>query len=118
MGSGAQRFYEGSAGVFTPNPAAILPFYAGFGLGFLASAPLLLLSWPLAALAGPRDDGAYGVASRLAPALLVGSAVGDLLAAPFWPLGLPFEPDAARAVPAAAPATSPGEGLAGQPGDG
>lgn len=116
LGSGAQGFYEGSAGVFTPNPASIVPFYAGFGLGFVVGAPLVLLSWPLAALAGPRDDGSFGLASRLAPALFFGAAVGDLLAAPFWPFGLPFEPDAPRAVPVATPAT--GDGLAGQPRDG
>lgn len=117
LGQGAQLYYEASAGVFTPNPAAIVPFYAGFGLGFLVGAPLLLVSWPLAALAGPRDDGSYGVASRLAPALAVGATVGDLLAAPFWPFGLPFEPDEVQATPAA-PAPAPGDGLAGQPRDG
>lgn len=102
--------------MFTPNPAAIVPFYAGFGLGFLVGAPLLLISWPLSALAGPRDDGSFGVAARVAPALLLGTAVGDLLAAPFWPFGLPFEPDGVR--PTGGPAASEGDGLAGKPRDG
>lgn len=116
VGRGAQVFYEASATLFTPNPAAVVPFYAGFGLGFLAGAPLVLVSWPLAALTGPRDDGAYGLAARLAPALAVGATVGDLLAAPFWPFGLPFEPEAVRGTRATPPA--PGAGLAGQPRDG
>lgn len=116
LGGGAQTLYEGSAGAFTPNPAAIVPFYAGFGLGFLAGAPLLLLSWPLAALAGPRDDGRYGVAARLAPALALGALTGDVLAAPFWPFGLPFEPEPARATPDGRSPRSPaGDGLAGDP---
>jgi hypothetical protein len=56
------------------------------------------------------------VASRIAPALLLGTTVGDLLAAPFWPWGLPFEPEAAQAAPPPSPGA--GAGLAGQPRDG
>ena len=112
LGRGAQGFYEASAGLFTPNPAAFLPFYGGLGLGMLAASPLLLLSWPLAALFGPSADGQWGLAARLAPALAVGVLTGDLLALPFWPFGLPFEPDQPVARPD--PPTS-GAGLAGEP---
>ncbi|MCO5166872.1 MAG: hypothetical protein M9894_10960 [Planctomycetes bacterium] len=111
LGRGAQGFYEASADVFTPNPVAVVPFYVGTGLGMIVASPLALLSWPLAALFGPEVDQAYGVAARLAPALALGVLVGDLLAAPFWPFGLPFTPDPPEAVPD----PRPGPPLVGTP---
>lgn len=111
LGRGAQAFYEASADVFTPNPVAVIPFYAGVGLGAVVGAPLVLLSWPLAALVGPDVDHAYGVSARIAPTLALAVLVGDVLAAPFWPFGLPFTPDPPEAVPD----PRPGPPLVGSP---
>lgn len=116
LGRGAQRGYEGSAWLFTPNPVAIGPFYGGLGLGLLAGAPLLLLSWPLAALVGPPFEAQHGLAARIAPALALGVVTGTLLALPFWPFGLPFEPDAPEAQPDGPRRQGPG--LAGEAQDG
>lgn len=116
LGRGGQGFYEVSAGLFTPNPVAFVPFYGGLGVGLIAGSPLLLLSWPLAALFGPPLEGQWGLAARLAPALALGVAVGDLLALPFWPFGLPFEPERPEPQPdRTTPAPSQGPGLAGEP---
>lgn len=109
VGRDAQAFYEASAGAFIRNPATFVPFHLGLGVGFVVGAPLLLVSWPLAALFGPSFDGGYAIAARLAPSLALGTLVGDLLSLPFWPFGLPFEPDSP--VP-------PDRDLASEPEDG
>lgn len=114
LGRDAQGFYEASAGAFIQNPATFAPFHLGLGVGILAGAPLLLFSWPLAALFGPPLDGGYGIAARVAPALALGTLTGDLLSLPFWPFGLPFEPDA----PAARREPRPDRDLASEPEDG
>lgn len=114
LGRDTQGFYEASAGAFIQNPATFVPFHLGLGVGIVAGAPLLLVSWPLAALFGPTFDGGYAISARVAPALALGTLVGDLLSLPFWPFGLPFEPDA----PTARPERTSDERLAGEPEDG
>lgn len=118
LGRDAQGFYEVSAGAFIQNPATFVPFHLGLGVGILVGAPLLLLSWPLAALFGPPFEGGYGIASRVAPALALGTLTGDVLSAPFWVFGLPFEPDAPAARGDRRPDRAPEGGLASEPEDG
>lgn len=104
-GETVDGLFTGASAAFTPNPVSVWAFYGGLGLGFLAGAPLLLVSWPLAAVGGDPDDPFHGDAV-LAPALGLGVAAGALLGAPLYPFGWPWVPDEPPPPPGPEPATT------------
>ena len=90
----AADYYAWSAGTFVGNPASVVPFFGGLAVGFVVGLPLCLISWPLTALFyPPEDEDEYYVSSALFPAVLIGTSVGTVLGAVFYPFGHPFMPD-------------------------
>lgn len=94
LGDAGRGTYDLGGEVFPPNPAAIVPYFVGLGLGAIASSPLLLLTWPGALLFYPEDGEKDGkIWSSIYPATFLGTTVGALLSLPFYPFGLPFTPE-------------------------
>jgi hypothetical protein len=92
--------YTCTSSAFTPNPVAMPAYFVGLVVGFIAGLPLCLLSWPASLLGYPREDGdEFFITSSLAPSVSLGSLVGTILAAPFYPFGYPFVPDEENAPP-------------------
>lgn len=87
--------YSWGAATFAPNPISVLPFFGGLGIGFVAALPLCLISWPLSLILYPADEEEFFLSAALSPSVLLGSLTGTALAAPLYPLGLPFEPEEA-----------------------
>lgn len=93
-GQWSSDLYVGSSAVFTSNPASVVTYFTGLGLGFAAGLPLCLISWPLALWShGGVDDERYFGLSAISPALTLGSLTGSVLSLPTYPLGWPFTPD-------------------------
>jgi hypothetical protein len=86
--------YSATSSAFTPNPVSMPAYFLGLAVGFVAALPLCLISWPLALLSYPEEDGGeFFISASLAPAIGLGSFVGTIVGAPFYPFGYPFVPD-------------------------
>lgn len=90
VGRGARASYEWAGETMPENPAAIVPYFFGLGVGALGSSPLLLISWPLTELASWGDEHEDYDWARFSPPAGLGSVVGLTLALPFYPFGWPF----------------------------
>ena len=100
LGVAGADSYAWSNRVFTENPVSVIPFFTGLVLGAVAGLPLAVISGPLALLGYPREDrDEYFLSSAFLPSLGLGTFLGTILAAPFYPFGLPFLPDDPVVVP-------------------
>ena len=94
MGSLGYDSYAWGNQTFAPNPVAEIPFFTGMVLGIIAGLPLCILSAPMALIGYPSEDGdEFFISSALFPSVTLGSLVGTVLAAPFYPFGIPLLPD-------------------------
>lgn len=93
LGVGASHCYDWGSATFSANPVSVGFYYGGLGLAFVATSPLLLLSWPLTAALYPADDEAFYAYAATAPAHYLGVVLGTALAAPLYPFGWPLMPD-------------------------
>lgn len=92
VGHFANDAYTWGSRTMVPNPVAVGPFFAGLGVGFVAGLPLCLLSWPLSLLLYPAGEDEFSLSAALAPSMILGTLTGTGLAAPLYPIGLPFVP--------------------------
>lgn len=93
LGVGASYAYDWGSSVFAANPVSVGFYYAGLGLGFVATAPLLLFTWPLTALCYPSGEDAFYGYAVTAPGHYLGVVLSTVMAAPFYPFGWPLMPD-------------------------
>lgn len=89
---GARDTWSFAGETFPENPASIVPFFIGLGLGCIVALPLNLISWPSAELFMGDDANEEGdkIFAIFAPQGYLGAGVGIILAAPFYPFGMPF----------------------------
>jgi hypothetical protein len=91
VGRTSHGAYDLSGEVFPENPASVVPYFTGLLLGAVASAPLLLVSWPGTTIAYPESgDDEDKIWSTLSPVAMTGSVVGSIFGAIFYPFGMPF----------------------------
>ncbi len=101
VGRTAHRYFDWGGETFSPNPVAVFPYIFGLIVFFIAGLPLDVISWPIAAVVyddaeKQSDEGRYWFAAG-SPSIFLGTSGGVLLAAPFYPFGIPFIPDDAAA---------------------
>lgn len=100
LGEAGADGYSWGNRVFTSNPISVVPFFTGLVLGAVAGLPLALFSAPLTLVAYPSEDREeYFYSAAFISSLGLGTFLGTVLAAPFYPFGLPFLPDDPVVVP-------------------
>ncbi len=108
-GRAANAYFDWGGRTFTTNPVSVAPFFVGFVLFFGAFLPLDIFSAIAAGLGWPEGQGEDFQSCALAPSVFMGTTGGVILAAPFFPFGLPWwnpdGEDAEATAPKAEPAS-------------
>ncbi|MEZ0228518.1 MAG: hypothetical protein ACAI25_07815 [Planctomycetota bacterium] len=89
-GTAADGYFEWGGRTFTTNPVSCVPYYLGFVPFFIAGIPLDLITWIMTGIGWSNGSGPIYNASCMSPSIFLGVTGGTILAAPFFPFGLPW----------------------------